>query len=285
MCQTARKSNRGGLFSWLKHVSIEPTLFLFRFTHCVAEIVQKNLYLQKACRVNCTSEPDLTTPCDDTEKGVRFVAFVGSNVSSIGTFVVVFLCIIYASYSDKIGKRKPFILLPCVGLVVNSVLGCVHSYWWSLPPIYAALAEAICHTVFGAFHTFIMFSQIYISNVTTTENRTARMGFLMVIKLLAVSAGSGAAGYFVNWFGFLGSYILCLVLSLLTLFTAVALIRETPVQVEENGSKKFAPISGILTSCKTIFGRRRGKQRVIVALLLLNLNLLLFAHEGEFSNL
>lgn len=270
---------------WLKFVSIEPALFLVSFIVTVYSVIQTNLYLQKACRFNATAEPNLrVSNCDNVERGVEFTSFVSSHFYPIKMLAVIVLVAICTSWSDNLGKkRKPFLVLPCVGLLAQSLLGCAHSYWWSWPPIYAAAADVVCNVLLGHAILFGIFAQIHVSDESTAENRTTRFGLLYGLRLLGEILGKGASGYLLNWIGFLNSYALCSVLSALTLIMTVVMIRDNSVPIETVRSKScsiFDVGRRIRQSWKIVFGLPSKRQKYSIMLLLLLQCLLYFAHEG-----
>lgn len=268
---------------WIKYISIEPSYFLYSFAWNTLEFLNTNLYLQKACRLNATSEPDLSTPCDDEEKGVTFVASVNANVHSIKMLTIIVLSIFYTSWSEKAGKkRKIFIIMPMIGQLIEISLFCFYTLQWTTSPMMAVLSEACLQVVFGNFLYLEIFAYLYICDVSAEENRTMRMGILSAINVIAKLMGKGASGYILHSTGFLVSYIFCLILTAIAVITGYCLVKDKLVPVE----KKVSPceafsICRAFESLKIVFGKGTGRVKTAITLLLLNQIMLFFIREGE----
>lgn len=268
---------------WIKYISVEPSYFLYSFAWNTLEFINTNLYLQKTCRLNSTSEPDLSTDCDDEERGVTFVANVNANIHSIKMLTIVLLSIFFTSWSEKAGKkRKIFILMPMIGQLIEISLFCFYTIKWTTHPMIAVFSEACLQVLFGNFLYIEVFSYLYICDVSAEENRTMRMGILSAISVVAKLMGKGASGYVLHSTGFLFSYIVCLVLTAAAVITGFCLVKDRLVPVE----KKVSPceafnICRAYESLKIVFGKGKGKVKIAITLLLLNQTMLFFIREGK----
>ncbi len=267
----------------IRNVSLEPSYFLYFTIFNLCEFIHTNLYIQKACRLDATCEPDLNTPCDDKEKGVKFVTHINSNFSFVKMICVIAMAILATTWSDKAGKkRKRFIILPVVGLLVQTAGGCLFSYFWTLPATLTAINDFVSQIFCGSYLMFIIFSQIYISDLASTDNRTMRLGILTALKLMSFVIGRGVAGYMLRYLGFFWSYFMCLVLSILAFALAVFLIRDVSIPVPRKVRWYEAlDIRQTKSSIKIIFGQGSAIQRCIVCLLFVTHALLIFINEGN----
>lgn len=242
-----------------------------------------NLYLQKACRINTTSEPDLETPCDDTEKGVTTVASINTHVLSVKLFLVLACTALYSSWSDLAGrKRKLFLLMAPVTILLESAIQCCHVYWWSLPAMYAAISSAALQVVFGHRIMMYAFGFMYISDTTDLKNRTMRLGIFASLKFIGIMIGRGISGFLLHSIGFYRYYATCFVLSLISLILGYVCIEDISVPVERKISVySLRSFSNLFRSFKIILGKGNTKERITKYLLLTVFCILQFVHEGK----
>lgn len=269
-------------WKWLNYISVEPSFFFYCIASTMLDFVNTNLYLQKACRINATSEPDLDTPCDEHEKGLTFVADINAYLMSVKMIVVLIGIILYSSWSDQAGKkRKFFIMLPVVGLVLQSGCQCFFSYFWHVAPIYAAITSAIFEMIFGNFPTIHLFCCMYLADVVDTRNRTMRMGFLTSTKMLGFLLSKGISGYLLHSLGFLKCYSICFVLGCFILILAYVLIEDIALPLKRDVSWwSIFNLCRVCESCKIILGKKSMKHKITVLLLCFIFSLLLFIHIG-----
>lgn len=270
------------LWAWLKLVSLEPSYFIYILAATMMDFTNTNLYLQKACRMDALTEPNLDTPCDDTEKGITFVANVNSYILSVKMLVVLIGIIVYSSWSDQAGrKRKFFIMLPMVGLVLQSLLQALYAHLWPLSPMYAALTSAILEMIFGNFPTLQIFGSIYLADVVEPTNRTMRMGFLMALKVFGFLLAKGVSGYLLHFLGFFKTYVICCVLGCIAVALAYRLIDDISLPLKKKVSWcSVFDVSRLIQSFKIVLGQRNTKEKITVLLLFLMFALLLFIHAG-----
>lgn len=269
--------------NWLKCISIEPAAFFFTVGRFLLEFGNINLYLQKGCRINATVEPSLSTPCDDTEKGVLIVGDIHSYIISIKMILVVILLIAYCSWSDKAGgKRKFFLMSAMIGQLIESGFGCMHSYYWTWDVKFAALSSAAWQVIFGNFATFHVFSLMYLADIVNVTNRTMRFGILITITTCATLLAKSVSGFLLNARGFSQYYAVCAAISLLAVCLGQFFIEDVSVATTKKVSYgSIFNFKGHATeSVKIVFGKRNRRQNIIVLLLLVVHSGLLFAHEG-----
>lgn len=273
------------LSKYLHHVSIEPVYFFYYSTYIIIDLVNTNLYLQKACRFNATIEPDLDTACDNEKQGVLFASKINSNYR----FVMFTLCIIYTMlatcWSDESGRRTPLIFLPIFGQLLQSINGCLHSYFWYWPPMAAVLSDMLFETGVGGVTLFLTAAQIYICDITNAENRTMRLGLLLGVKTLCMPVGNGSAGFLIRSIGFFYTYSLCLALSAISCILAFVLVKDVSVPVNQRRDfLQLFNITRIVDSFKVVFKESLGSKRVVVLLLLILYVSIYFAVQGRLSH-
>lgn len=275
------------LIEWdrvIETVTVEPCFFFYFTSYLILEVVNTNLYLQKACRFNITSEPDLDTQCDDEKQGV----LIASEINSGYRFAMLTICVIYTilstCWSDEAGRRRrPLIFLPIIGLILQSLSGCLHTYFWQWSPLSAALSEMGCEIISGGVVLMITASQIYICDVSRLENRTMRLGILLATRTLCEQLGSGGVGFILRAVGFFYSYLLCFAFSVISLVLAYIFVQDVSVTVQKK--QRFFQLfnlNRVVDSFRVVFKKSLGRKRIVVALLLAVYILVFFTTQGEF---
>lgn len=269
----------------LSYITVEPSFLFYYSTFILLEFINTNLFIQKPCRHNITSEPDLETKCDDEKAGITFV----SNLNAYVRIFVILFMLIYAvigSYwSDESGRnRRPLLYLPIVGQILQSINGMVQSYYWQLPAISAASVDFLLQCVSGGNAVMVIISHVYICDVSSKQDRTMRMGILFALRTISISIGSGSSGYLLHAVGFFYSYMICLLMTVVSLVFGVLLIKDTSIQCENKitlwqacGCKAFK------NGFNVLFKKNLGERRKIIYVLLCIHVLVWFSFEGKLS--
>ncbi|XP_065210833.1 uncharacterized protein LOC135838933 [Planococcus citri] len=269
----------------LRNVTVEPAVLFYFTTYMIMDAVNTNLFIQKICRENITMEPsDLNTPCKNTTLASDFVSKMNSKYRAI----MMLICIIYSMFatcwSDEAGKRRrPLIFVPMIAQFFHCLVGCLHSHFWLWHPKNAALTELIVESLGGGIPLMTVAVQMYICDVSNSENRTMRLGFLYAVELLCFPLGKGSAGFIIRAFGYFYSYLLCAVLSATGFLLAVIFVKDVSVPVVSNRSYiwRVVNLAGVRDSFGVIFKKSMGSRRMVVAVLILIKILMYFITQGE----
>lgn len=267
----------------LRYITVEPALIFFASSHILTDFLNTNLFLQKACRFDTTAEPDLNTFCDDEKRGITYVSWIHTNFLFAKMVFAVITSIIFTSWSDEAGKRRrPLIILPIIGQILETISGSLQSYFWYWPPIYGVVSNFILHLCFGGMTLFGTGCFVYICEVSSFESRTMRIGIISAIKIICTPISNGFAGFIIREIGFFYCYVLAFVFSVISLIYAFVFVKDISVPV-----KKKTTIWSALNLCKLsenfkiVFKKSLGSNRIIVALLLLVQIFVVFSSEGE----
>ncbi|XP_065210871.1 probable peptidoglycan muropeptide transporter SLC46 [Planococcus citri] len=278
-------SFRSNIWSVLKNVTVEPAVLFYFLSHVMIDVINTNLYLQKSCRLNATSEPNLQTPCDDEKLGLIFVSSFNAKYSFIQLIPMLILIVLMMSWSDEAGmKRKILIVLPIIGMIFQSINGCLQTYFWTWSASYAAMTNTALQVFSGGFLLMWYSSQLHVCDKSTPDNRTLRIGILTALKYICSPIGNGMAGYLIRKAGFFKSFLVCLVLASGSLVSAAVLVQDADVPVQKKVSLwGLFKITRVIDSFRVVFKRSLGRKRVVVLLLLLVHATVLFSEEGERS--
>lgn len=104
------------------------------------------------------------------------------------------LILFWGAWSDRHGRRKPCILIPIIGEFTTAVGLILCTYFEWLPMEAAAVTEALFPALTGGWFTMFMGVFSYIADVTTTEERTLRIGIVNLCFSLGVPIGMAFSG-------------------------------------------------------------------------------------------
>lgn len=270
---------------WLSWIAVEPSYALYYFLEHSCSFFHENLLLQKACRLNATSEPDLTTPCDDEKRGIAFLSYTHSILNLPNTPIMILVATFMVKWSDKSGKRrKPIILLPLIGIMLEVIFASLHSYFWTWPIIAVVLTRNFFKSLSGGIILFHAASSLFITDNSAEQNRMTRMGILSMIPHFVIPLSSMISGYILRTFGFLYCYSMCMVLSVLSLVLGFILIddQREPITEPVKICNIMNPL-GMLSTVKVLFKKRTDRKRMILLLLILSKMVVNFSITGEHS--
>ncbi|XP_065210831.1 probable peptidoglycan muropeptide transporter SLC46 [Planococcus citri] len=275
------------MFDYLKHVTVEPSFLIFLVVYDWIKGLDTNLFLQKACRPNSTTQPDLkNTQCDDERSGILFVTEVGLKYQPVVVFIGL-LGVIFASYwSDEAGRRRrPLIYISILAQILHALSGCLNSYFWQWKPIIAVLSWAVLESLCSGMSLMLVGCSMYICDISDTQSRTMRLGIIGAIRLTSLVLGRGGSGFMLHHFGFLNSYSLCFVFSMCALIFALIFIKDNSVSVEKKNTfyHVFNLKRTIFGSFRVVFNRNLGRKRVTVTLLIIANITVILTFFGELS--
>lgn len=267
-------------------ISVEPAIFFAFLSIHLLDILNKNVYLLKTCRFNVTVEPDLHTMCDDENKGILFISTTAVNVDT-AFGIVQFLFTIFATiYSDLAGKRrKPFIIIPVVSLILQGIWATLQAYFWYWPSLLGVYVEAVFRYFSGGGLCLIVFSSIYICDITKNENRNVRLTILTGARILAHPIGEAFAGYLMSQVTFFHSFLICIMLSLTSLICICTFVNDHSGSNEADKKsvitkkvklKDVFTIKCVTESFKIILCTKKPRKHKLAIVLLLALGVLVY---------
>ena len=111
----------------------------------------------------------------------------------------------------------------------------------------------------------------YIADITTTEDRTFRIGIITLILTLFNSVVQLLTGYLYQGIGFYGVYSIVAVLYFAGIIYCVFVVKESrkPKPLPKNYVKDFFDPTHVVETCSVAFKKREGRQRFKIILVLL----------------
>ena len=258
------------------NITVEPMIAWYIIGSVVASLATQNLNLEKACRVNLNYGNEVCTALGkrETANYTREEAEVQQLVASmtiwktlVQSSVPAVLILFFGAWSDRIGKRKPCMLLPIVGEFLTTVGFIVCTYFfYELPMEVAGITEAIFPAFTGGWMTMFMAVFSYIGDITSVETRTLRIGIVNLFSTMSLPVGTAVSGILYNMIGFYGVFSLSASIYVLAFSYGYFRINESPK--EPIPSKKVPTTnvkSGCFASVKDFFNLQHLKETMSVA--------------------
>lgn len=280
-------------FGWIKHTSVEPTMWLYMMAFMFTSVVEQDFFRHKACRVDHGYSEEICSKLnDDDNKAIK--TKVQMTVSEFhqwndiaGHVVPIILAMFYGNWSDRRGRKIPLILgltgkfIYSFMVVINSMMDTWHLnmvvYTATLPMSILGGDVAIFGSCFA-----------YISDVCSVQQRTLRITILDVIYLSTMPTGVA-----------LGSYVFSVVNSSYTIMFAVnasllvLAILYSFVRLKWQTSARQQPLSGanwmvdffdvkhVVSTVRTLVKPRRHHGKLHLWLLLLAMSLYTFQRDEK----
>lgn len=220
------KSALKGIKCCVRETTVEPCLFTFMLCTSLSSLAVQNMHLEKSCRVNFQFSDDICDRIRDRnttglDKEVNEVQSLVANVVAwkfpLQTAIPALMVLFVGAWSDKTKKRKIFILFPFTGeIVANIGLLFATYYFKELSLTATALIEALPAAFTGSYITIFMGMYSFMSDRTTVENRTFRLGMVTICVSLGTPTGTALSGILLKMVGYYGMFSLLLVLHTLS---------------------------------------------------------------------
>lgn len=200
----------------VKNITVEPMLACYIVPCVLAQIATQNLNLEKACRVNLNYSDEICSALasrhtqnytrEETEVQ-QLVANMSIWRSMVASLIPAILIMFLGSWSDRIRRRKPFMLMPIMGELMTSVslILCVY-FFYELPMEVAGFVDSFFPSITGGWTTMFMGIFSYMGDITTIENRTLRIGIVNVFCTVGVPLGTALSGVLYKVVGFYGVF-------------------------------------------------------------------------------
>ncbi|XP_031352581.1 uncharacterized protein LOC116180821 isoform X2 [Photinus pyralis] len=295
---TPRRHVRDVLCKIWKGITVEPVLILFMLPFHMSALTIQNLSLEKSCRVNlnmsdsvCDAihQRDRSGYNDDDEVAVQKVvaaAYVWKFVV-YGVFPAILLPFL-GSWSDRNKTRKILLLLPIIGELITNIafIFCTY-YFYELPMEVNTLVEVLPTAITGGSNMLFLGVFTHVSAISSSEDRTFRIGIVHTLFCICVTIGSALSGVIYKGIGFYGVFSLSLVLyALAGLYAYYKVKEEAPIEKKTRTKyelmKDIVNIKKTLSTFHFLIQPNRGIQRkqIFVIVLLAIFVLGPFAGEG-----
>ncbi|XP_036148913.1 proton-coupled folate transporter [Monomorium pharaonis] len=281
-------------FGWLKHVSVEPTMWLFLMAFMFTSVVEQDFFRYKACRVDHGySEETCIHLNDNDNKDIK--TKVQMTVSEFhqwndiaGHVIPIILAMFYGNWSDRRGRKLPLVL-GLIGKLVYSFMIVINSLMdtWNLNMV--VYTATLPMSILGGEVAIFGSCFAYISDVSSVQQRTMRITILDVVYLSTIPSGVALGSYvfahLVNM-----SYAIMFAVNATLLLLAIV---YSLVWLKWQTSPRQQPLSGanwlldffdrrhVVTTMRTLVKSRRNHGKLHLWLLLLAMCLYTFQRDEK----
>ncbi|XP_047117297.1 proton-coupled folate transporter-like isoform X4 [Schistocerca piceifrons] len=264
------------------NITVEPLAILYCMPLLLTSFATSNLNLEKACRVNLEYN---STVCDaitarniselkEEETKIQTVVANMQNWRNILRFSVPAIFIIFiGSWSDRTNKRKPLLLFPIFGELLSSIglLLCTY-YYLEWPVEVAGVIEGLFPAVTGSNMVFTMALYSYVSDITTEEDRTFRIGIINMVIFLCSLVGQFIGGILLEKVTFYGMFSIAAIsyaCGLIYCWFYVKEIQKDTISLTDRNKKiNFFDVGLVRETFFILFKRRENYERLVLCLLM-----------------
>ncbi|XP_038210469.1 proton-coupled folate transporter-like [Zerene cesonia] len=283
-----------------QNITVEPIMVCYVMPSVLASLATQNLNLEKACLVNLNYSTEVCEALKardignytEYEDNVQLLtAYIQSWKNIIQTAFPVLIILFVGAWSDKTGRRKPCILLPIVGELLSCIGFMINTYFfYELPAEVTALTESVFPAITGGWYTNFIGVFSYISDITTVEDRTYRVGIANLCMSLGYPIGSAFSGILLRWIGYYGVFSISVSLYMFSLIYGFFYLDDTKLKIVENKRsgcfgffREFFDFRLVKETFKVAFRKGPGNRRTRVCLLLFAVFVIFGPMQGEYA--
>ncbi|KPI98099.1 Proton-coupled folate transporter [Papilio xuthus] len=243
--KTKKKTFRERLRHIKNNITVEPLLAGLIIPSVISRFAMSNFNLDKACRVNLDFGDEICTALIKRtsnnysiyEKEVqKLISSIDIWKSVIHTSLPCILIMFLGAWSDRTGKRKICILLPIFGEFVTSINNLINVYFfYEIPVQVTVFLETIFPSITGGWVTMFLGVFSYISDITSEESRTFRVGMVNICLTAGLPVGIGLSGILLQRLGYYGIFSVTAVLFFLVLTYGCFFLKEPNDWLRDNG--------------------------------------------------
>ncbi|XP_055640590.1 solute carrier family 46 member 3-like [Toxorhynchites rutilus septentrionalis] len=282
------------------NITVEPIVACYIMPSVLAGLATQNLNLEKACRVNldygeticdALTRRDTANYTHEEEMVQQIVARMAGWKTVLQSALPCLLILFWGSWSDRHGRRKPCILIPIIGEFTTAIGLILCTYFEWLPMEAAAVTEALFPALAGGWFTMFMGVFSYIADVTTTEERTLRIGIVNLCFSLGVPIGMAFSGILLKKIGFYGVFSISASLYLVAFFYGVFFLEEVDIVNEKERLKAqeksvladFFDKEHVVQTFRVAFKKGERQRRLRVIMLMIVVMVVIGPLHGEMS--
>nr|XP_026485797.1 proton-coupled folate transporter-like [Vanessa tameamea]XP_026485799.1 proton-coupled folate transporter-like [Vanessa tameamea]XP_026485800.1 proton-coupled folate transporter-like [Vanessa tameamea] len=272
-----------------ENITVEPLLAGLIIPSVISRFAMGNFNLDKACRVNlafgdeiCDALVKRTTNNYSTyEKEVQtLISSIDIWKSIINTGLPCILIMFLGAWSDRTGKRKLCILLPIVGEIATSVNNLVNVYFfYEIPVQVTVFLETFFTAATGGWVTMFLGVFSYISDITSEQSRTFRVGLVNFCMTAGLPIGIGMSGILLQRMGYYGIFSMTTGLFIVVFLYGCFCLKEPDdwlrdkglpvIERSDNKEVSFFDVTHVLDTVSVAFRERPSNRRSKVILTLL----------------
>ena len=167
------------IITFIASLTVEPIMMLDGLAYSVMVVFVEHLQMDKICLVNLNYTHEICENITVHEKEnlelQQYFSYFGMYNGIIMAFLPLFFILFMGAWSDKYGRKIPLVIATfghfffAFGYLLNAYV-----FHW---PVEYLLIAALMDSLGGGLVSFLTSTNSYISDVTSEEKRTSRVGF------------------------------------------------------------------------------------------------------------
>ncbi|XP_052751300.1 proton-coupled folate transporter-like [Galleria mellonella] len=277
------------------NITVEPIFAGLVIPSMLARLAVQNLNLDKACRVKLQYGDAI---CDALieKKGnhtieevevQKVISAVESWKSVVQTALPCLLVIFMGAWSDRTGNRKLCILMPIFGELFANISNLISTILFSQISVEVTMfLEAIFPAITGGWVMIFLGIFSYITDITTEESRTFRVGVANLCLTAGIPIGSSLSGILLKWLGYYGIFTISCSIYITTILYGIFYLKSnTKPRTNSNEESKPLTLTDLITLVKdtamVAFKKRHGNTRIKIILTLFVVAIIYGPDQGE----
>lgn len=212
-----------------KNVTIEPVVFLYLVSVGLTYVIRPNLLLDKACRVKLNLTEDicqnLTSHNDSLTQVQKVVADYEGTLNLAASAPRIAFTLLAGPWSDRHG-RKMLIMAPIFGQAVTAATFLINVRFFNQLPFEALYMEYV-NELSGNFVVYYLGEYSYMADITSPDERTARLGVLDGTDYISTMIGTYVSGPIFSNFGYYAVFGASLTSAILGLLYMIFIVEES----------------------------------------------------------
>lgn len=192
------------LRSILSGLTVEPVMLLDGLAYSVVIVFMENLQMDKICLVNLNLTSEVCNNLSNyNEKNIemqQYFSVFGMYNGIITAFIPLFFILFMGAWSDKYGRKVPLYIATMGHFCL--ALGYLLNSWVTKWPVEYLLVAALIESFGGGTVSFITAANAYISDVSSEETRTTKLGLATSFWYLGGPIGTLLGTYIYKYGGY-----------------------------------------------------------------------------------
>ncbi|XP_064092080.1 proton-coupled folate transporter-like [Macrobrachium nipponense] len=220
---------RAALTTAFSSMTVEPLMLLDGLAFSNMHVYIENLQMDRVCRVNAGYSEEVChalkkypeASVEVQRKYSVFALYNGIIAAALPLFFILFM----GAWSDKYGRKVPLVAVQ-IGHLLHAggyLLASLESTW----PAEFFLLVTLLDTLGGGAVSFLTVANSYISDVSSKESRTSRVGLVNGIWFLGGPAGTILGTYIYSKGGYHPLFATSLIFSLMAVIYIIAFLPES----------------------------------------------------------
>ncbi|XP_013134258.1 PREDICTED: proton-coupled folate transporter-like [Papilio polytes] len=277
------------------NITVEPILAGLIIPSTLSRLAVQNLNLDKSCRVKLNFGDEICDALLQRNGNLthyegevqKVISSIEAWKSIIQTAIPTLLVIFMGAWSDRTGNRKMCILLPIFGEFLVCISNLISTFFFYQVSVEVTMfLEALFPAITGGWVMVYLGVFSYISDITSEESRTFRVGLANLCMTAGIPIGTALSGILLKLLGYYGVFSITASIYVITLsYGLFYLKKNSKLSSGENEEKKPITISELVTLIKetvlVAFKKRDGKTRRKILITLLTVAIVYGPNHGE----